>query len=176
MFGQPVLDPTGNTPLAAEVPFRPDRDLRVSISVTEPDGSPGPSRDLPVSGSATEVKIPVLGLFPDRDNQVAIAVLDADGKEIGTRTFTISTAPLPDDFPTFEVAGEHDSRVFTLFEYLRTPMSRAEGLAIMVDHAKKSCSCDTTFSATRWSDSTCPSSATSACTTTSFEPPMATSC
>lgn len=135
MFGEPVLDPTGNAPLAAQVPFAPPRDVTVTVRVAEPDGTAGVPRELSVSGAAGQVRIPILGLFPDHENEVTVAVSDMAGKDLGSRSFTLSTGPLPEDFPSFTATGEHDPALFTFLEFLRTPLSRPEAVNIMVDAA-----------------------------------------
>lgn len=134
LFGEVVLNPTSNTPLAAEVVFRPAGDMRVTIEVAAPAAGEAPySVQLEVAGTAGEVRLPILGLFPAHANQVAFTVFDATGLALGTHRATVTTAALPDDFPTITAEGAHDEATFTFVEWLRAPMSRFDGVGIMVD-------------------------------------------
>lgn len=87
LFGEPVLDPTGNTPLAAELPFFPSGDMTVVIRVLDVDSEEETESDasweLQVSGAAEQVRLPILGLFPDHENRVTVSVFDAGGRALG---------------------------------------------------------------------------------------------
>jgi hypothetical protein len=134
LFGDVVLNPTSNTPLAAEAVFRPVGDMSVTVAVDDPTPGATPfAVDLAVSGAAAEVRLPVLGLFPGQVNRVTFTVRDAAGLELGTHVESIATTPLPGDFPTITAAGTHDAGSFTFVAWLRAPMSRFDGVGIMID-------------------------------------------
>jgi arylsulfate sulfotransferase len=134
LFGAAKLDPSGNTPLAGEIPFHPRGDMRVNIAVAGlTDDEPSLNAELAVAGSAQEVRLPILGLFPSHDNRVTFTVRFADGRELGTHSVMLSTGSLPSDFPTITAEGTHDEQRFTFVAWLRAPMSRAEGVGMMVD-------------------------------------------
>ncbi|MBI5481515.1 MAG: aryl-sulfate sulfotransferase [Deltaproteobacteria bacterium] len=134
LFGEVVLNPTSNTPLCAEVVFRPVGDTVVTVAVAGPtEGEGAFSAELAVTGTAAEVRLPILGLFPAHDNRVSFTVREAGGREVGTHVVTLTTGPLPADFPAVTAAGTHDEGSFTFVEWLRTQMSRPEVVGIMVD-------------------------------------------
>jgi hypothetical protein len=134
LFGDVVLNPTSNTPLAGEAVFRPVGDMRVTVAVAALTADEAPfAVELAVAGAAPEVRLPILGLFPEHINQVSFTVRDAAGVELGTHVVDIATAPLPTDFPTITAEGTHDEGSFTFVAWLRTPMSRFEGVGLMVD-------------------------------------------
>jgi arylsulfate sulfotransferase len=134
LFGDVILNPTSNTPLAGEIVFWPLGDMRVTVAVAGLEADEAPlTAELAVAGTAAEVRLPILGLFPAHDNQVSFTVVDADGLEVGTHVVTLTTGPVPADFPTVTAEGSHDEGTFTFVEWLRTPLSRFDGVGIMLD-------------------------------------------
>ncbi len=130
-FGAPALNPTGNAPLAAEIPFQPLGDGFVVVTVVGRDGVDLSAR-LPVSGGG-ERRVPILGLYAEYANVVRLAVEDEQGRALGTHEVAIETGPLPEGLPEIVVEGAHEPELFTFFSWLQAPIERAEGLALMVD-------------------------------------------
>ena len=133
-FGDPILDPTGNAPLAAEIGMRAPGEGAVTVSVAGRSPADAPfEATLSFSAAGEEVNVPVLGLYPAHDNEVTLTVVTAEGVKLGSRVWTITTGPLPEGLPTIEVSGTHDETQFTFLPWLLTPMARADGLALMID-------------------------------------------
>ncbi len=132
LFGDVVLNPSGNTPLAGEIPFHPLGAMNVVVSVAGMDGEDFSAR-LAVSDEASEVGIPILGLYAEHENEVTFTVENADGNVLGSHIVMIATETLPAGMPEIVVDGEHEAALFTFFGWMQQPIDRAEGIGVMVD-------------------------------------------
>lgn len=87
-----ILDPYGDSPLAAVVLFRTEVARRISISVSRP-GATGGGIEFTFDGYHTRHLIPVYGLYADAENQIALVASDESG-DIQRTSLQIRTAKL----------------------------------------------------------------------------------
>ncbi len=89
-------NPSGYAPLTAEIEAEAPREFRLSIRV---DGQDGPVSDIVhhFSGFASNMTIPVLGLYPDDSNTVELSFYDANDLLYNSVLVSITTDPLPEN-------------------------------------------------------------------------------
>jgi len=112
-------DPTGYSPLAAEVELRLTRPAQIEVVVPGPADAPGVLRHS-FTEMTREATIPVLGLYPDRTNEVTLRLLDEQRMLLDETTFRIRTDPADDRLPSIEVeaaAGDEMAPGMTLVSY-----------------------------------------------------------
>ena len=132
-----LADPLSDgAPLAARVTASTDEPAVVTLTID--DGT----RRWSVTPSAeyqVEHSILVLGLRANLSHEVVLTATDAAGNAVTSGPVTITTDPLPDDFPPFEVtvsAPERSEPGVTLFALMRWPdggRAAPEGIIVVVD-------------------------------------------
>lgn len=97
-----VLDPTGASPLAAEVALETEEPVFVEVRV---EGKGGLATEIRhrFEDLATSHTVPVLGLYPNATTAVALLLFDADGVEVGRITRDVRAASVPNGLPTVTV-------------------------------------------------------------------------
>ena len=133
VFGELVLNPSGNIPLSAGVEVNTKGVYKLIVAVSDiQEGNDPFVREFEMDGSDSRVMVPVLGLFPGVENTVILSAYDKDvvlGDEVEKK---VTTEVLPYDFPTVAMTGFINSG-WTMVNWLRTPRSRPEMNAIAVD-------------------------------------------
>jgi len=111
-----VLDPNGNTPLAALLTLETNEQTRVSVQVDVIGGVE--VNKATVSGDDTSFLIdfdnfdkshslPILGLSPDSSHSIEVTVFDKSGNAtVIENILEVETGPLPDNFPPIEVTSK----------------------------------------------------------------------
>ena len=95
-----TLDPNGKTPLAGVVHLSTDRPARVTLEVSDGNGT----RPVEFADFRTDFSLPLLGLMPDKKYTIEIRLTDQNNQQqIVAPVLTARTAPLPDDFPDIKV-------------------------------------------------------------------------
>ncbi len=95
-----ILDPNGTTPLAGVVHLATDLPARVTLEVSDGEGS----RTIEFAEFKTDFSLPVLGLKPNRQYSIEVKVTDQNNQQlIAAPALQAVTGPLPDDFPDIEV-------------------------------------------------------------------------
>ncbi|HNT28412.1 MAG TPA: aryl-sulfate sulfotransferase [bacterium] len=127
LFGDPALNPSGQAPLTAEIPFTPDIPGALALRIECPalEGADPYEKEFAFTVGAT-IPIPVMGLYADCSNLVTITVFDGEGSARGTREFTLTTAPAPEDLPTATAVGTYAGDAFTFIVYYLTRASEEE--------------------------------------------------
>lgn len=127
LFGEPALNPSGQAPLTAEIPFTPDIAGSFALRIECPalEGADPYEKEFSFTVGKT-IPIPVMGLYPDCANRVTVTVFDGEGTARGTREFTLTTAPAPEDFPTATPVGTYAGDAFTFIVYYLTRASEEE--------------------------------------------------
>jgi arylsulfate sulfotransferase len=97
-----------NSPLAAVVNAAYPVRGKVRIVV---QGQDGPDSDIEQTFDAYDYRhsLEVYGLYPDYENKVDVIFLSETGLERSKSTITISTEPLPQGFPTYEIVKNYDT-------------------------------------------------------------------
>ena len=112
------LDPNLNSPLAALLRFQTNVPTRADVQVTTKDFS----HTISINELSTSHSIPVLGLRPDREYQIVVNAFTKESQNsVLSKTLTVSTEPLPDGFPSLNVAKRIEGKVepgFTLFDII----------------------------------------------------------
>jgi hypothetical protein len=134
MFGAVVLNPTGNTPLAASVELTTEAPVTVTMTIkARATGDGDYRRVFSFAEPVASLELPIIGLYAGHQNQISFAVADASGAEIGARLVTVATDPLPADFPDIVAKGDYEGDDFTFITYIRAPTVRQEVVGLMVD-------------------------------------------
>lgn len=133
VFGTPVINPSGNIPLSAQIDVDTKGVAKVTVTVSDIDKEKTPFvREFDTYGRSGIINVPVIGLFPGIENRVVFTAYDEDGLIGDEVEHKIMTATMPLDFPTVSLSGPIDSG-WTIVNWLRTPRSRPEMNAIAVD-------------------------------------------
>ncbi|MDR0909101.1 MAG: aryl-sulfate sulfotransferase [Spirochaetaceae bacterium] len=103
-----TLNPSGFLPLTARLDFSTRRPARVTVTVPGKGGPEGEgekalntwTRTYPVG---TSHKLNIMGLYAGSTNTVTVQALGDDGL-VETKTVEITTAPMPEYFPDYELS------------------------------------------------------------------------
>ncbi|HCW06491.1 MAG TPA: hypothetical protein DGG95_03890, partial [Cytophagales bacterium] len=98
-----TLNPSGYSPLSANIQLTTSIPVKVSVVVLGKNGSAtNVTKDFDVV--STTQQIPILGLYPDFNNTVEVILKDASGSDLLQKNYTIKTNPLPDGlFPAISI-------------------------------------------------------------------------
>ncbi len=120
-FGKVVLDPSGNAPLTAEIEFYAETAGKIEVNIESLDNETDFTYSFDIEEKGT-YGIPVLGLYPGHENNVSFVFYDNSDAEIESYSTVITTAPLPEDFPSATATGYYEGDEFTFTVYTRTRM------------------------------------------------------
>ncbi len=97
-----ILNPTGYTPLAAELTLKTARPVQVELEIVSPyDGEENLIHRF--EEPDTSFTLPVLGLYPSYTNRLQIRFYDRENQLLGQETRLIETPPLMAEFPAITV-------------------------------------------------------------------------
>ncbi len=125
------LNPYDITPLSALAIIKTNNESRVKITV---HGAVPLEHQF--DALQKEHEVPVLGLYPDTINQVVFEISNG-GQNTILDTQYIQTQPLPDLFPTIEIATAKTDRMepgWTLCDFSIGKMTYFETYPFMIDH------------------------------------------
>lgn len=115
-----VLNPSGFAPLSALIIVKASQPVTVAMRVV---GKNGTESDVihTFTEAASELEIPVHGLYADYANEVNLDFFNAAGDPLETKTYEIQTAPLNIELPTITIDKANRDQIakgMTLVNYL----------------------------------------------------------
>ncbi|MBX2872259.1 MAG: aryl-sulfate sulfotransferase [Saprospiraceae bacterium] len=113
------VDPSGFSPLTAEIEIELDESVRIDVSVEGKKGT-GSTIEHSFTEFSTQHLVPVYGLYAGTSTTVTLRFIDTKGEERGRKSFEIETKELLADFPdiSIDVAEKRDiDRGLTLVSY-----------------------------------------------------------
>ena len=134
---QPTLtmDPTGTTPLAGQVELSTDVPTQITLIIVDSRGT----RYVKFSGFQQAHTLQLLGVLPDRQHSLQVRATDVDSRSRVSAPIFFTTPPLPDDFPTIDVATsipEDMEPGLTLLDlYNGSRQNPIQGRAMVLDSA-----------------------------------------
>ncbi len=97
-----ILNPTGYTPLAAELTLKTAQSVQVELEIVSPyDGEESLIHRF--EESDTSFTLPVLGLYPSHTNRLQIRFYNRENQLLGQETRLIETPPLIVELPVIRV-------------------------------------------------------------------------
>lgn len=96
------VDPSGYSPLTAQIEIELDESARVDLVV---EGKKGPGSTIQHSFTefSTQHLVPIYGLYPGTTTTVTLSFVDKDGADRGSRRFQIETKELLADLPDISI-------------------------------------------------------------------------
>ena len=123
-----VTGPNTLAPLAAMLSVSTNEPVRVKVEVS---GGLAGIAAIDDGSLSTAHQVLVQGLVPDRTHQVTLTVEDEAGNRLSADPVAITTAPLPDGFPTLDVKTSDPDRMepgLTIFALYRWPDGKTNDL------------------------------------------------
>lgn len=113
------VNPSGYSPLTAQIEIVLDQSVRVDIQIVGKKGE-GSSISHSFAEVDTKHSIPVFGLYPDIDNEVILSFFDTSGNPVGSQTYSIETQEQLADLPDIQIEvaeAKNKARDITLVSY-----------------------------------------------------------